>query len=297
MKKVAIITRTRNRPIMLPRVLTSIKNQTFKNYVWVLVNDAGEKQPIEKIANEAIKFDIEVKVIHREKSIGMEAASNHGIRCSDSKYIVIHDDDDTWENKYLEKTVAYLEKHENASGVITLTNRIDEIIVDDRITIKNICPYNHWIKNIYLCDLAIENRFPPISFLFRRSIYDLVGGFDERLPVLGDWDFNLRILIEGEIHVIPYILSNYHFRLNSDDNCNYGNTVTSGIDKHILYDAIYRNEKLREDIKSGKFGIGALLSIGQMHRRTNHFLDSMQRISNGCRRNFIVSMLGKLLKI
>ena len=59
--------------------------------------------------------------------------------------------------------------------------------------LKGVSPYNHWLQNVYLSDLAVENRFPPISFLFRRSVYDKIGGFDEELPVLGDWDFNLKV--------------------------------------------------------------------------------------------------------
>ena len=296
-KKVAIITRTKNRPVILPRVLISIGRQTFKDFLWVLVNDEGDKTPIEEIANRASEEGIDVKVIYREKSIGMEAAANNGVRQSESTYIAIHDDDDTWEPEFLEKTVGYLDRNLLLPGVITWTNRIDEILEGDFIHFKDVSPYNHWVKNIYLSDLAVENRFPPISFVFRRSVYDKVGGFDEELPVLGDWDFHLRVLMEGDIHVLPFVLANYHFRVNLEKGNIYGNTVTSGNDKHVLYDAIYRNKKLREDIKNGVSGIGTLLALGQMFRRVNHISDALARLSHASKSSRIFSFIRKILKV
>ena len=295
--KVAIITRTRNRPIMLPRVLISIGKQTCKDFIWVLVNDAGDRTPIEAIAKQALENGIDVKVIHRAKSLGMEAAANDGVCQSQSTYIVIHDDDDTWETEFLERTVGFLDENLDVPGVITWSNRIDEILMNDCIHFKGVSPYNHWLKNIYLSDLAVENRFPPISFLFRRSVYDGIGGFDEGLPVLGDWDFHLKVLMEGDIHVLPYALANYHFRENLEKGNIYGNTVTSGMDKHVLYDAVYRNKKLREDIKNGVSGIGTLLALGQMLRRTNHMSDAFVRLSHASKSSRFFSFIRKVLKV
>jgi glycosyltransferase involved in cell wall biosynthesis len=297
MKKVAVITRTKNRPIMLPRVLESLSCQTVKDFVWVLVNDAGEREAVDAIAAQAKDAGMDVQVIHRAKSIGMEAASNDGVKQSQSKYVVIHDDDDSWEPPFLATTIDYLDSHEEVPGVITWANRVDETLDENAVTIKNSYPYNHWLLNIYLSDLAVENRFPPISFLFRRSIYDQLGGFDETLPVLGDWDFHLRVVMQGDIHVIPKAYANYHFRINLKKGDVYGNTVSTGVDKHILYDAIYRNRKLREDIQAGRSGIGTLLALGQMMRRVNHMSDSLGRIGHITRHNRVLAFLRRLVRI
>ena len=275
----------------------SLSRQTSRDFVWVLVNDAGEPEPVDAIAQKACDEGLDVQVIHRKKSIGMEAASNDGIKQSNSSYIVIHDDDDTWEPLFLETTIKYLDEHENVPGVITWANRVDESIEADAVIEQGSYPYNHWLLNIYLADLAVENRFPPISFLFRRSVYDRVGGFDESLPVLGDWDFHLRVLMEGDIHVIPKAFANYHFRINLKNGDVYGNTVNTGVDKHILYDAVYRNRKLREDLTSGKSGVGTLLAMGQMLRRVNHMSDTLGRIGHATRHNRVLAFLRRLVRI
>lgn len=297
MKKVAVITRTKDRPIMLPRVLESLSGQTTNDFVWVLVNDAGDGAPIESIARQGREKGLGVLVIHRQESVGMEAASNDGVRQSESEYVVIHDDDDTWEPEFLQTTIEYLDENMDIPGVITWANRVDEVIHDNDVTIHARYPYNHWLLNLYLADLAVENRFPPISFLFRRSVYEELGGFDESLPVLGDWDFHLRVLMEGNIHVIPKGLANYHFRTNLEKGDIYGNTVTAGVDKHVLYDAVYRNRKLREDIAAGISGIGTLLALGQMLRPVNHMSNTLGRIGHATRNNRILAFFRRLVRI
>ncbi|MBE9593899.1 MAG: glycosyltransferase family 2 protein, partial [Proteobacteria bacterium] len=120
MNKVAIITRTLNRPILLRRAAQSILNQTFEDYIWVVVNDGGEKEPI----NDAVSNFPEDKVIviHNPTRVGMEAASNIGLKSSESEYVVIHDDDDTWHPEFLKKTVSYLDARgpsDIQQGVVT----------------------------------------------------------------------------------------------------------------------------------------------------------------------------------
>lgn len=280
---------------MLPRVLEDLKNQTFNDFLWVLVNDAGDSQPVDRIAQQAQALNINVQVIHRDMSTGMEAASNHGIQATTSTYVVIHDDDDTWEPNFLQQTAGYLDRFPDAPGVVTWSNRVDEEITDNRIIIRKKYPYNHGLLSIYLSDLAISNQFPPISFLFRRSFYDSVGGFDETLPVLGDWDFHLRMLMKGDLHVIPEGLANYHWRLNTNPG-QYGNSVTSGIDKHVFFDAAYRNQKLRDDLLAGKNGIGTLLAIGRMLNRFEHALGLVERLANVARRSRLISVIRRFIK-
>ncbi len=275
-KKVAVITRTKNRPIMLLRVRASVQNQRYKDFIWIVVNDAGDKIPVEKEVKKASDQGITVKLIHRSKSTGMEAASNDGIAQSNSEYVVIHDDDDTWHPDFLEQTVRYLDENQNYVGVITHTKRIDEKLSGDEIILQNESYYNRWIQAVYMADLCIVNRFPPISFLFRRVVYEKVGGFDETLPVLGDWDFNLRVLIEGDIGVIQKVLANYHFRVESKNKESiYGNSVTSGVQSHIEYNAIYVNRKLREDIRNNQLGLGFMLSQSRMN---SHVYEVLNRV-------------------
>ena len=281
-KKVAVITRTKDRDILLWRALNSVSRQTFPDFIWVIVNDGGKKEGVDAVAETARQRGIDITVLHHEKSKGMEAASNAGIRSCDSEYIVIHDDDDSWEPDFLKRTVAFLDSEPLFSGVITHTLLVNEVIEEKGPRTTSCYGFNTWLKSIYLMEMLMVNTFPPISFLYKRSIYDEIGGYNESLPVLGDWDFNIRFLQKADIGVIPELLALYHHRDTiTDPNNIYGNTVNAGIGNHVRYDAVLRNHYFRTDPS----GLGTLANAAVMVNWQNTKLDNIagsQKISTGC---------------
>jgi len=277
--KVAIITRTKNRPIMLKRAAESVANQIFKDYVWVVVNDGGCPNTVDAIIKDSPVDLSRTIVVHNEDSLGMEAASNKAISHSNSEYIVIHDDDDSWHPDFLSATVAFLEKPpvSTMKGVITYTRRLSEIIIDDSyVEILDDVPYNDWVINVHLYEMASQNFFAPICFLFSRSVYNEIGGFDQSLPVLGDWDFNIRFLTKCDIGVIPNFLAYYHHR-DYQKTGDYSNSVYGAISKHAMYEAIVRNRYLRgiSDIKTA-FPMMGILALG---RATSDIRGLVQQLS------------------
>ncbi|MEZ9604495.1 glycosyltransferase family 2 protein [Vibrio sp. 10N.261.55.A10] len=279
MKKVAIITRTKNRAILLPRVLESLTSQTYKDFLWVIVNDAGVQEPVDDIADLARLKGIDVKVIHREESVGMEAASNDGILQSESEYILIHDDDDSLYPMFLEKTVKHLDGKSDQMGVVVQSTMVMEKITEKGVDILYQRPYNSWLTAVFLSDLIIQNQFPPISFLFKREAYDSVGGFDETLPVLGDWDFHLKCVLKSDIGVLPQELAYYHHRECSPDS-SYSNSIIGSVDKHAFYECVIRNKHLRNDLENNTVGIGFLLTSGRHMNMISHRLSPLERMLN-----------------
>ncbi len=264
--KVAVITRTKNRELLLWRAMWSVAGQTYRNLVWVIVNDGGRTEEVEVIANEGRIQGLEVVVIHHPESKGMEAASNAGIRAVDTEYILIHDDDDTLEPTFLEETTSFLKHEPLYAGVITHTLLVKEELDEKQATTRECYGFNTWLRSVYLMEILMVNSFPPISFLFKRTAYNTIGGYDETLPVLGDWDFNIRFLTKYDIGVIPKLLARYHQREGiSDAQNNYGNTVVAGQDKHIRYDAILRNRYLRQELDGTGSGIGLLANLAAMN--------------------------------
>ena len=270
---VAIITRTMNREILLRRAKNSIENQTYKDYMWVIINDGGDIEPVLKVVNESIVDPRRLVVINNFINIGMEAASNRAINTINSKYIVIHDDDDSWHPMFLETTTKFLESSEGKKygGVITDTVYVSEAIENDKVKIYEKRPYNDWVLNVQISEMAQGNFFAPICFLFKRDIYNEIGGFDENLPVLGDWDFNLRFLMKTDIGVIKEPLAYYHHRDRDDGtkHSTYSNSVIGGISKHIEYASIVRNKFIRKYPEV----FGNIISNGYIHQDIRHRLN------------------------
>ena len=103
--RVSVLMRTRNRPVLLARAVASVHNQTFTDYELIIVNDAGERRPVEHvIASLTDAARHRTRLIHRGESTGMEAATNTAFAASRGEFIAILDDDDTWEPGFLKTT-------------------------------------------------------------------------------------------------------------------------------------------------------------------------------------------------
>lgn len=247
--RVAIITRTKNRPLLLARAFASMLDQRYQNWHLYLVNDGGDPTPVEALlAQYQTAFAGRASVLHHPQSLGMEAASNAGLATvSDCDYVVVHDDDDAWHPDFLQRCVRFLQAPANAgyTAVASRCELIFEEILGDEVIERRREPLSYWKPQVDLIDQLIHNRFPPICLLIRRAAVTQIGPFNAELPVLGDWDYNLRLLLLGDIGTINEDLAFYHHRIDNQLGSIYGNSVHSGIDKHQLYQTLYRNSLLR----------------------------------------------------
>lgn len=269
--RVAVVTRTKDRAVLLERALRSVASQSFTEFHWVVVNDGGACDPVDRVVRRAREDGIAVTVIHHPVSLGMEAASNAGIGAVMSEYVAIHDDDDSWDPGFLTATVAFLDAADPQwGGVVTGTVRVDERLHTCGVTEIRRRPFNPGLRSVHLSEVAEENPFPPICFLYRRAAYDCVGPYDASLPVLGDWEFNLRFLARYDIGVVDRPLANYHWR--PDEKGGYGNSVSGGVDRHVQWDAVVRNRLLRRDLATGTVGLGHLVAAGRRQISLNRTL-------------------------
>lgn len=267
--RVAIITRTKDRPVLLRRAIRSALDQTFQDWLMVIVNDGGNPDVVKLVVEEvADEVNGRILMVHHPISLGMQTASNAGINSCDSDFIVIHDDDDSWEPNFLARTVSHLDTHgwnPKLGGVTTWSNLIIEHIDDeDNIVRHNNYIFNDQLYNLSLVDLAIENRFPPISFIFRRAALEAIGPYREQYGVLGDWDFHLRMLQRFNIDVIPEPLANYHHRTNTTTGA-YGNSVHTQNSTHRAKRAEFVNDLVRgQGEPAGGISLAQLLTMGDM---------------------------------
>lgn len=266
--KVAVITRTKDRGVLLERAIQSVHNQTYKDYVHVIINDAGERSVVDNLVKKYAEIiNGRVHVIHNEKSNGMEAASNKAIKSVSSEYIAIHDDDDSWDTSFLEATISHmLEK--KSEGVVVVTDKIDEEIVGTKVITLGQSRWQPWVRSVSLYEQCLDNFATPISFIYTRNMYEKIGGYNEELPVAGDWDFALRFLLISDIDFLisEKPLAFYHHRKN-----------TAGINQNSVFKdngllheqklTMISNRYLRDEIKSGKMGIGYFISSQRAQAR------------------------------
>jgi FkbM family methyltransferase len=250
---VGIVTRTKNRTVLLRRALESVKNQTYGNWNLVVVNDGGDTEPVNWLVQQVFQADPRVRIIHHAKSAGMEAASNAGLAVLDTVYAVIHDDDDSWAPEFLASSIAALQAEKirfpSIRGVVSKVNVVHESVHGNEIIINRVEPFKPWHTDtleeglLSVQKMLIRNQFPPIGFVFDLAAGRDLGLFDASLPVLGDWDFHTRFLLKHDVWVHDEYLSFYHHRVSASGAL--GNTVHSGASAHRLYANKIRNERIR----------------------------------------------------
>lgn len=218
---------------------------------------------------------LEVRCLHLDESLGIANAANQGVLNSSSDLIHIHDDDDSiHDDFYFEVVNKFGEISAKFVAVLVDTQTIIECVSGD--SIKKIRTYasHKAIDGIHLADLYQKNRFPPISLVYRRPGFEAVSGYDSELPILEDWDFNIRLMQIGDFSFIARCLSNYHIRVGSDGM--QAQTITASDGRHDLYSAVVRNKFVRQvgDIRMAA-ALGVLIGrqSQKIHSDLNDLLD------------------------
>jgi glycosyltransferase involved in cell wall biosynthesis len=278
---VAVVMRTKNRPLLLPRALSSVLSQTHANWHLYLVNDGGDRQALEtQLRGYLPVFGSKLTVFHHEASLGMENASNSALALAAAEFVVIHDDDDSWHPQFLEATTQYLidDDQNTFAGVTTACEKVTEIICDNEVIHQSTIPWKQLSGPVLLRQMLIRNSFPPICLLYRRSALDQIGMYNGNLPVLGDWEFNIRLLQVGEIGFISRPLARYHLRPKNQSSV-YNNTIIAGMDVHRHVKMQLDNAALRKTLSEAPQLYGVVQAILQDHAQsTQKILDRLQEI-------------------
>jgi hypothetical protein len=175
------------------------------------------------------------------------------------EFAVVHDDDDAWHPDFLATATRFLSTTANRHYVAVATACT---VVRERIEegeVREIARED-WVLGTPVVDYArmvVANQFPPICLLFRRRVVDAIGGFNGALPVLGDWEFNLRLMLLGDIGYVPRPLAYYHHRVAGTAG-DYGNTVIDGSTMHAAQQVRLRNGLIRAALAGRPEAIGLL---------------------------------------
>lgn len=270
--KVVVVTRTKDRGLLLRRAVESVSNQTFRDFIHVIVNDGGDSKEVERIAG---KFNHNPKIIHNTNSTGHTKALNQGIRSVTSKYIAILDDDDTWDKDYLKTTIEHLEKT-GVKGVVTVIDRVVEEVTKDAIKTLSTERWRPDIDEVSLYGQCVDNYAPTVAFVYSRRVYDELNGYDESLGVSEDWEFTVRFLLKYDIDFINTkdALAFYHHRPKMTGAV--GNSVFDRAYQHRAQMNKLANHLLRLDLREGKLGVGYIMNSLRYDRLTRVPLEAEQ---------------------
>ena len=143
--------------------------------------------------------------VMRQPNRGVSAARNAGIRSATGRYILPVDSDNRIRRPYLVDAVRLLDADKSVGVVYG-----DAEYCGDR--------RGRWrVDEFSLVRLIIHNYIDSCA-LFRREMWDELGGYDERMPYFGweDWDLWLRAALKGWRFVhLPKVAFDYRVRSGS----------------------------------------------------------------------------------
>lgn len=191
----------------LDSCMNSVLNQTFSDFEFVIVNDGSTDRTKEILADYESK-DKRIKIIEQENR-GLTKALNRGLNECRGECIARIDVDDLWHKNKLEIQHKFMLKNKDVVLLGTnysLLDSNDEIISTKEI--KDCCGY---ISNDILC----FNPFFHSSVMFRKSVVEAIGSYNERVTYAQDYELWLKLWCKHPVFILEDILA--YRRLN--DQC------------------------------------------------------------------------------
>ena len=205
MPKVTVCVSVLNQPELLKQTLDSIKAQSFTDWECIVVDD-GSTVPIKKVVDE---MGDERFIFHRfDKNRGIPHGANWAYKRARGDYIAsLGCDEFIWEDK-LKVQVEYLDQHQDISlvwgvpgnGPMGPVASWEQYIFQAHNRSREL-----WLK----CFLNLEGV--PVgggSALWRKSLFDSVGYFDDNLTAFSDHEWFVRVIQKHEVKILPYRFMN-----------------------------------------------------------------------------------------
>lgn len=210
--KVSVIVPSYNVEKYLAEALASLKNQTFDDFE-VLIVDDGSTDNTATVAKSFCMADNRFCLLSKPNG-GLSSARNWGMKHAQGKYIALLDADDAYKPTKLEKHVSILDSYPKV-GLVYGGSRV--IRDDGKKTFMHLSGkplYPHCILSSLICKNFVGHGSNAV---FRRSIVNQVGYFDEALRSSEDIDYWLRIasLREWEFYRDKELLCKYRLRPTS----------------------------------------------------------------------------------
>lgn len=275
--RVGIVVRTKDRPDFLARALADVAAQAFPDWEAVVVNDGGDPERVDRVVAGSGIGD-RVAVVHIAPGEGGRCvAANTGVRAVRADLVVLHDDDDRWDPRFLRETVAWLDARPEDAAVATATTIVYEELRGGRWTETSRVPFWAGMTGVSLAEMLSINRMVPIGVLYRRSLHDEVGWYDETLDAVEDWDLYLRILRRHPVGFIGGEPLAYWSQRPSVRGAD-ANSMFEIADRHERDDARVRDRALREWVEANGPGLPLYLASAEKRilREVERMLDEQR---------------------
>ncbi len=217
---VSVVVPTYNRADTIRAAVESVLGQTFANFELLVVDDGSTDGTVAALKGMS---DPRLRLLKHPRNLGGNAARNTGIREARAPWVAFQDSDDEWLPQKLEKQMALLA----ILGAGYVAAYCGMAVVDDLETAGSTSPRARtrlrYVPDSALVDVegdiqAALLRTSLVStqtLIARRDDLLTIGGFDEGLPALQDWDCAIRLSALGRFAFVDEPLVVQYFSPDS----------------------------------------------------------------------------------
>jgi GT2 family glycosyltransferase len=185
---------------LLDACLASITGQTVVDWELCLVDDESANPDVLRRLRAAVESDGRVRLVERQSSGGIVAASNDALDMATGEFVVLVDHDDRIENDALERVDDAL----RADATIDYTYTDEDKLGSDGK------PYDVFHKPDWSPERLRSQNYCTHLSVIRRALAEEVGGFRVGFDGSQDHDLILRVTERARtIHHVPAVL--YHW--------------------------------------------------------------------------------------
>lgn len=213
---VSVVLPAFNRVASIRAAVESVLRQSYTDFELLIVDDGSTDGTMAALSD---MQDPRIKLLSNPQNMGVSAARNMGIRNAKGVWVAFQDSDDEWMPTKLEKQMALLAMMERGfvagyCGMAVIgevdgkTKRRTRLHYIPDSTIDK-------VEGEILHDLLEHSLVSTQTLIARRDCLEAIGGFDEDLLALVDWDCVINLAKLGPFCFVDEPLVHQRFSENS----------------------------------------------------------------------------------
>lgn len=213
---VSVLTPAYNAEAFLPETVGSIRNQSYSNFEYVLIDDHSTDGTWSFIQG-AARDDARIRPLRNPENMKIARTRNRCVEEARGKYVIWQDADDVSLPNRIERLVAHMEAHPNTGICGSYLQLFNE---DGDLDVRRYPTSDKDIRRKAF-------KFAPISqpaAIIRRECYAKAGIYDDSYVNCEDLDMTFRIGMHYELANVPEVLLRYREHQKS----------TTLVDMHVM---------------------------------------------------------------
>jgi glycosyltransferase involved in cell wall biosynthesis len=193
---VSVVMPVRNRETLVAEAIESVLAQRHRHWELIVVDDGSEDGTAAAVASfhgdPRIRLE---RIAHR----GAAAARNHGLRLARGDLIAYLDSDNLWFPRFLAAAAAALAANPECALVYGALVSQEHGTSEAGLLFEE---FEH--------ERLLQSNYIDLNcVMHRRELFERLGGFDESLGRLIDWDLLLRYTRDGGACALPTLAARY----------------------------------------------------------------------------------------